>query len=85
MPFMKPFPLAVWLAKNGVKPYTFAKQAGLGGRTVYSYVNGERFMQVDTRVLLAIEAGTGGEVTLRDMVTWIEHRRAEVEAQKETV
>jgi hypothetical protein len=80
---MKPFPLVPWLEKNNLKPYLFAKQAGLAYRTVYAYVNGDRFMQCDTRCLMAIEAGTNGEVTLRDMVSWMEMKRAQVEHEKE--
>lgn len=80
---MKPFPLAPWLEKRDIRPYKFAKDAGLALRTVYAYVNGERFMQCDPRCLTAIEAATDGEVTLRQMTEWMEQKRAEMEAQKE--
>lgn len=78
---MKPFPLVPWLDKNNIRPYKFAEMAGLAKRTIYGYVNGEK-AGGDTTVLLAIEAATGGEVSLREMAQWLELKRAEI-VQKE--
>lgn len=74
---MKPFPLVPWLEKNNIRPYKFAKMAGIGMRTVYAYVNGERYTQIDPTALLAIEAATNGEVSIRAMLQWMEWRRSE--------
>lgn len=77
---MKPFPLVPWLEAHGLYASDFAKANGLSFRAVYGYCNGERWHTGNLRVLLAIEAGTNGEVSLREMVNWIEAKRAEMEA-----
>lgn len=79
---MKPFPLLPWLERNGIKRYVFAEQNGLSKRTVYEHCAGKRFTRGNTSVLRAIEAGTNGEVSLRQMIEWMELRRAEMEAKE---
>ena len=82
---MKPFPLVPWLEKaNNLKLYLFARQAGpcLPDRLCLREWRAVHAVQ-STRCLMAIEAGTNGEVTLRQQVEWMEQKRAEMEAQKE--
>ncbi len=63
-------PLRAWLERNNLRPYTFAKRAGIAQRTAYrmAFDEGAKF---ETDTLLKVEAATGGEVTIRQMINWL--------------
>jgi transcriptional regulator with XRE-family HTH domain len=63
-------PLAAWLKKNNLTAYAFADLAGIAMRTAYRFAQDEK-VQFETKTLLKIEAATGGEVTLRQLINWL--------------
>ena len=61
-------PLATWLKGKGISALQFGKEHNIPFGTLYSHMRGDR--DPATRVMLAIENATGGEVTLRQQVDW---------------
>ena len=63
-------PLAAWLRKHDMTAYAFAEVAGIAMRTAYRLAQDEK-VNFETKTLLKVEAATGGEVTLRQLINWL--------------
>jgi len=58
--------LDLYLFTHKIKPTKFAAQIGVNPSTITRILNGERVPSLD--VIIAIEDGTGGEVTAKDFL-----------------
>lgn len=67
-------PLAIWLEKHGESAMEFAEFVGVSFSTIYHLMSGRTKMpQVPT--LQAIQTGTGGEVTIQEMIAWTQKQQ----------
>lgn len=63
-------PLAAWLDRKNMRAYTFAKQAGIVSRTAYRMAY-DPTVKPTVETLLKVEAATNREVTMRQLIAWL--------------
>lgn len=68
-----PHPLTKWLKAKKIKPLRFAATNGIKPRGLYYVLNG-RSENPGHDIMLAIEKGTGGRVSLKKQSEWLQRR-----------
>ena len=66
-------PLARWLNKNHQSVKDFAQRIDMPWGTLYRILHAEK-RQYSADTLRRIEVGTGGEVTMRGLMDWLDER-----------